>query len=364
MHTGKVRVLIVDDSAAMRQLLASILSSDPMIEVVGTAQDPYYARDKIKALQPDVITLDVEMPRMDGITFLEKLMHGHPMPVVMVSSLTQSGCDVTLHALELGAVDFFPKPTIDTLTGVAEGAADIVAKVKAAAKVRVHRRDKSTSTVTVAPERVHSGVASAFRLTNQIIAIGASTGGTEALREVLTALPPATPGIVIVQHMPPGFTASFAERMDRVCAIRVKEAEDGDRVLPGHALIAPGNYQMALRRKGAEYTVRVYMGERVNLHRPSVDVLFESCAVHAGKNAVGAILTGMGDDGAAGLLQMRDAGARTIAQDEATSVVFGMPREAIECGGAEFVLPLGRISGELLKLASGEAPSKQAAHRG
>jgi len=355
MVKNKVRVLIVDDSAAMRQLLTAILSSDPMIEVVGAAQDPYYARDKIKALQPDVITLDVEMPRMDGITFLEKLMHGHPMPVVMVSSLTQAGCDVTLHALELGAVDFFPKPTVDTLSGVSDGAAEIIAKVKAAAHARVHRRDASQITPTrpSVSQVAGGGVASAFRLTNQIIALGASTGGTEALRAILTELPSATPGIVIVQHMPPGFTASFAERMDRCCAIRVKEAEDGDRVLPGHALLAPGNFHMALRRKGAEYTVRVYSGERVNLHRPSVDVLFDSVAVQAGKNAVGAILTGMGNDGAAGLLHMRDAGARTIAQDEASCIVFGMPREAIECGAAEFVMPLSRIPAELIKLASG-----------
>lgn len=352
MLKNKVRVLIVDDSAAMRQLLTAILSADPMIEVVGAAQDPYYARDKIKALQPDVVTLDVEMPRMDGITFLEKLMRGHPMPVVMVSSLTQAGCDVTLHALELGAVDFFPKPTIDTLSGVAEGAAEIVAKVKAAAHARVRRRDASELAAT-RPTVSHGGVASAFRLTNQVIALGASTGGTEALRSILMELPSATPGIVIVQHMPPGFTASFAERMDRCCSIRVKEAEDGDRVLPGHALLAPGNFHMAMRRKGAEYTVRVYQDERVNLHRPSVDVLFDSVAVHAGKNAVGAILTGMGDDGARGLLHMRDAGARTIAQDEASCVVFGMPREAIERGAAEFVMPLHRIAGELIKLASG-----------
>jgi len=358
MVKKKVRVLIVDDSAAMRQLLTAILSSDPAIEVVGVAQDPYYARDKIKALQPDVITLDVEMPRMDGITFLEKLMHGHPMPVVMVSSLTQAGCDVTMHALEIGAVDFFPKPTIDTLSGVADGAAEIIAKVKAAAYARVRRPDASQVAAT-RPSISHSGVASAFRLTNQIIALGASTGGTEALRTVLTELPPATPGIVIVQHMPPGFTASFAERMDRCCSIRVKEAEDGDRVLPGHVLLAPGNFHMELRRKGADFTVRVYQGERVNLHRPSVDVLFKSVAVQAGKNAVGALLTGMGDDGAAGLLHMRDAGARTIAQDEATSVVFGMPREAIERGAAEFVMPLDRIAGELLKLAAGGVPVRE-----
>lgn len=348
MPTRQIRVLIVDDSAAMRQLLTQILSSDPMIDVVGTALDPFFARDKIKALRPDVLTLDVEMPRMDGLTFLEKLMVGHPMPVVMVSSLTQKGCDVTLRALELGAVDFFPKPTIDTTTGVAAGAAQIIEKVKTAANARVSA--SVGSPVKAAPPWLPS--LGGYRTTHQIIAIGASTGGTEAIREVLTALPPDTPGIVIVQHMPPGFTASFAQRTDGLCAIRVKEAADGDRVLPGHALIAPGNFHMALTRSGAEYSVRVAPGDPVNRHRPSVDVLFDSCAQHAGRNVVAAILTGMGDDGARGMRRMRDAGARTIAQDEASCVVFGMPKEAIAHGGAEFVLPLSRVAGELLKLAS------------
>jgi two-component system chemotaxis response regulator CheB len=347
---AKIRVLIVDDSAAMRQLLTKILESDPGIEVVGTAQDPLYARDKIKDLKPDVLTLDVEMPRMDGITFLEKLMRGHPMPVVMVSSLTQAGCEVTMRALELGAIDFFPKPTIDTLSGVSGGAAEIIAKVKTAARARVSPAQTAPSAPQQAP--MPSGAAH-FRLTNQVIAIGASTGGTEAIRAVLTRLPADTPGIVIVQHMPPGFTASFAERMDKLCALGVTEARDGDRVLPGHALIAPGNLHTALQRRGAEYSVRVYMDERVNLHRPSVDVLFDSCALHAGKNAVGVILTGMGDDGARGLRKMRDAGAHTIAQDEASCVVYGMPREAVEHGGAEFIYPLERIARETLKLATG-----------
>jgi len=346
----RIRVLIVDDSAAMRQLLTKILESDPEIEVVGTAQDPFYARDKIKDLQPDVLTLDVEMPRMDGLTFLEKLMRGHPMPVVMVSSLTQKGCEVTLRALELGAVDFFAKPTIDTISGVSGGADEIVAKVKTAARARI---GPARAVAKTSVDAASLSTAHRFRATNQIIAIGASTGGTEAIRTVLTRMPADTPGIVIVQHMPPGFTASFAERMDSLCAIRVKEAEDGDRVLPGHALIAPGNYHTALRRNGASYTVRVYMDERVNLHRPSVDVLFDSCATYAGRNAVGAILTGMGNDGAMGLRRMRDAGARTIAQDESTCVVYGMPREAVECGGAEFVYPLDRVAGEILRLAAG-----------
>lgn len=350
MSATKTRVLIVDDSAAMRQLLTQILSSDPTIEVVGTAPDPYFAREKILKLEPDVLTLDVEMPRMDGLTFLEKLMSGHPMPVVMVSSLTQKGCDVTLRALELGAIDFFPKPTIDVLQGVGAGAEQIIEKVKTAARARVSKRTVSNRST---PTRLSSVAPTNFRMTHQIIAIGASTGGTEALKEVLMALPADTPGIVIVQHMPPGFTASFAERLNGLCAIRVKEAQDGDRVLPGHALIAPGSLHTSLERSGAEYCVRVALGPPVNRHRPSVDVLFDSVAKYAGRNAVGAVLTGMGDDGARGLRRMRDAGARTIAQDEASCVVFGMPKEAIAHGGAEVVLPLKKIAGEMLRLAAG-----------
>ena len=348
----KTRVLIVDDSAAMRQLLTRILESDSSIEVVGTAPDPYIARDKIKQLNPDVLTLDVEMPRMDGLTFLDKLMRGHPMPVVMVSSLTQAGCDITLRALEIGAVDFFPKPTIDTLGGVQGGAELILEKVKAAARARVCvPAARPISACPPAPLLKQLGAAS-YRLTHQVIAIGGSTGGTEALREVMMTLPPDSPGIVMVLHMPPGFTRTYAERLDNLCAVRVKEACDGDRVLPGHALLAPGNFHMALRRSGAEYSVSVTSGPPVNLHRPAVDVLFDSCAEHAGKNVVGAILTGMGADGAKGLKRMRDAGARTIAQDEASCVVFGMPKEAIACGGAEMVLPLRKIGPELIGLAA------------
>lgn len=352
--TAKTRVLVVDDSAAMRQLLTQILSSDPDIEVVGTAPDPYFAREKIISLRPDVLTLDVEMPRMDGLTFLEKLMRSSmPTPVVMVSSLTQNNGDVTLRALEIGAVDFFPKPTLDTLRGVAGGAAEIVAKVKAAARARLRPATVPAGAPAAKPCAAALSVGAAgLRLTHQIIAIGASTGGTEAIREVLCALPAATPGVVITQHMPPGFTASFARRLDGLCALRVTEAQDGDRVLPGHVLIAPGNFHLALTRSGAEFGVRVQDGPPVNRHRPSVDVLFDSVAEQAGKNAVGVILTGMGDDGARGLKRLRDTGARTIAQDEATCVVFGMPREAIAHGAAEFVLPLGRIAGETLRLAA------------
>jgi two-component system chemotaxis response regulator CheB len=352
MPGSKTRVLIVDDSASIRQLLTRILSADPEIEVVGTAADPYFARDKIRKLEPDVLTLDVEMPRMDGVTFLEKLMRAHPMPVVMVSSLTQHGCDVTLRALELGATDFFPKPTIGTLAGVEDGAKQIVEKVKAAAKARVSVHSSRPAT----PPPV---VARSFRLTHQIIAIGASTGGTEAIREVLMAMPADAPGIVIVQHMPPGFTTSYAARLNSLCAINVKEAEDGDHALPGHALLAPGNFHMTLVRSGATYSVKINSAPPVNRHRPSVDVLFDSVAQCAGRNAVAAILTGMGDDGARGMRRMRDAGARTVAQDEETCVVYGMPKEAVARGGAEFVLPLQSIAGKLLDLAA--TPASEAA---
>jgi two-component system, chemotaxis family, protein-glutamate methylesterase/glutaminase len=339
-----IRVLIVDDSAVMRQILTQILSSDAGIEVVGTAIDPYMAREKIMQLKPDVLTLDVEMPRMDGLTFLEKLMRARPMPVVMISTLTQTGCDVTLRALELGAVDFVPKPTIDTRSGIVESAHEIITKVKTAAHVRI----RTPAPVRAAPEIAPIG----FRTTYQMIALGASTGGTEALRAVLSVLPANSPGIVVVQHMPPGYTAAFADRLDGICAMSIKEAKDGDRVIQGQVLIAPGSFHTFIVRSGAEYKVRVTSDPPVNLHRPSVDVLFDSCAKHAGKNAVAALLTGMGDDGARGLRRMRDAGARTIAQDEASCVVFGMPRVAIELGGAEFVMPLNRIPGELLKLTA------------
>jgi two-component system chemotaxis response regulator CheB len=268
-----IRVLIVDDSAAIRQLLTKILSLDPTIEVVGTANDPYIAREKIKQLDPDVITLDVEMPRMDGITFLEKLMRGHPMPVVMVSSLTQSGCDITLRALELGAVDFFPKPTIDMLGGVATGAEQIIHKVKAASIARISSPSGAgNSHVNVERLAIHQSNlgAAGFRLTNQIIAIGASTGGTEALKEVLTRLPSDSPGIVMVLHMPPGFTKSYADRLNNICAIDVREAEHGDKVIPGLALLAPGNRHMRIARSGAEHMIALSDDSPVNLHRPAV----------------------------------------------------------------------------------------------
>lgn len=341
------RVLIVDDSALMRQLLTQILGSDPEIEVIGTAGDPFAAREAIKALNPDVLTLDVEMPRMDGLTFLEKLMRGHPMPVIMISSLTERGADITLRALALGAVDYIPKPKMDVRNGTIEQSAEIIAKVKAASRAKM----RGLATVHAAPAQIHTG---SFHITatHKVVAVGASTGGTEALKDLLSPLPADFPGIVIVQHMPEAYTRQFAGRLDSLCRISVHEAKDEDRILPGHALLAPGGHHMAVVRRGMEYAVRVYRGERVNRHLPSVDVLFSSCARQLGKNALGVLLTGMGADGAKGLLEMRQADAFTIAQDESTSVVFGMPREAILLGAADQVLPLGRIPGALLNKLS------------
>jgi len=345
---GKTKVLIVDDSAVMRQLLKEILSQDPSLEVVGAASDPMMARDKVLRLQPDVMTLDVEMPRMDGLTFLEKLMRAHPMPVVMISSLTERGCETTLRALELGAVDFVSKPKVDVAEGTVQLAGEIVEKVKAAAKARV-AAVRRKAPAGPAPVLINQALA---KTTHQVIAIGASTGDTEALRELLEPLPPDSPGIVMVQHMPEKFTRSFAARLDSLCRVRVKEAEDGDRILPGHALLAPGNYHMEVLRSGADYRVRVFTGEPVNRHRPSVDVLFRSCARYLGSNVVGVILTGMGADGARGLLEMRQAGARTVAQDEASCVVFGMPKEAIALDAAEEILPLSEIPSCALRMAA------------
>lgn len=343
-ETKKIRVVVIDDSALMREVLGEILSRDPSIEVVGKAGDPYAAREKIVRLQPDVLTLDVEMPRMDGLSFLEKLMRTHPMPVLMVSSLTQRDCDTTVRALELGAVDYVTKPHLDLQTGILQQADEIIEKVKIAASARIPiRRAVRPPAGSAAKSRSQPIV----RLSDKVIAVGASTGGTEALVELLGSLPADSPGIVVVQHMPAGFTRSFAQRLDTLCRVRVKEAEDGDRILAGHVLIAPGNFHMAVWRSGAESRVRVFTSEPVNRHRPSVDVLFESCAETLGVNAVGVILTGMGADGARGLLKMRQAGAHTIAQDEATCVVFGMPREAIALGGAEHILPLYSIASTL-----------------
>ena len=347
----KIRVLTVDDSALMRQVLATLLAKDPEIEVIGSAPDPYIAREKIKALNPDVLTLDVEMPKMDGLTFLEKLMRGHPMPVVMVSSLTESGCQTTLRALELGAVDFITKPKIDLREGMEEVAQDLIGKVKAAAHARVvpssAKRQVSQATCTSREAFSHAPSAM-IKTTDTIIAIGSSTGGTEAVKDVLLSLPPNTPPILITQHMPERFTKTWADRMNSLCRISVKEAENGDSVLPGHALVAPGGYHMALVRSGARYTVQINQDPPVNRHRPSVDVLFASVARYAGANAVGVILTGMGNDGAKEMLTMKQAGAFTIAQDEASCVVFGMPKEAIKAGAVDKVLPLHEIAGSIL----------------
>lgn len=351
---SKIRVLIVDDSALMRQLLTALLSSDQDIEVVGAASDPYIARDKIKALNPDVLTLDVEMPKMDGLTFLEKLMAARPMPVVMVSSLTEAGCQTTLKALELGAVDFFTKPKFDMQGGIEEQAQELIFKVKAAAQARIiQRRPFIRAEVKDQGVRV-SGCKTPlhpYTLTPsapRIVAIGASTGGTEAIRELLEVLPPDAPPILITQHMPEKFTKAFADRLNDLCQIKVKEAVDGESVIMGQALIAPGNYHMMLVMNGAGYQVTLNQGPPVNRHRPSVDVMFQSVARHAGKNCVGLILTGMGHDGAAGMLEMKRAGAYTIAQDEASCVVFGMPREAIKLGGVDKTLSLSEIPAAIL----------------
>jgi two-component system chemotaxis response regulator CheB len=341
------KVLIVDDSALMRQLLTQILASDPELEVVGTAGDPFVAREKIKALNPDVLTLDIEMPRMDGLTFLEKLMRGHPMPVVMISSLTDKGADTTFRALSLGAIDYVSKPKVDVSNGTIEQADEIVAKIKAAARARVRPPSKQTAPATPSGKTYH------FSATHKVVAIGSSTGGTEALKDLLSPLPADFPGIVIVQDMPETFTRQFSERLDSLCKIRVKEAQDGDHILPGHALLAPGGHHMTVVRRGMEYGVHVYRGERVNLHMPSVDVLFSSCARNMEKNALGVILTGMGADGAKGMLEMKQAASFNIAQDESTCVVFGMPREAILLNAVDQVLPLDQIPNALLQRLAG-----------
>ncbi|MDD2652543.1 MAG: chemotaxis response regulator protein-glutamate methylesterase [Sulfurimonas sp.] len=335
-----IRVLIVDDSATARAVLGDILTSDASIEVIGTASDAFVARDKIVELRPDVICLDVEMPRMDGITFLKKLMHYMPLPVIMVSSLTQSGAKTTLEALETGAVDFVPKPHSHIYDGKDEMRDELIAKVKAAAKAKVFKK-----TLT-APQAANQ--TSLTQTTNKIVAIGASTGGTEALKDVLMALPRNAPGMIIVQHMPANFTAQFAQRLNSLCSIEVREAKNGDSIIPGVALIAPGDYHMVVRRSGARYYVEIGGGEKVSGHRPSADVLFNSVAKIAGANAIGVILTGMGGDGAKGLLAMKNAGARTIGQDEASCVVYGMPKVAYEIGAVEKQLPLNKVANGII----------------
>jgi two-component system chemotaxis response regulator CheB len=338
---GKIRVLVVDDSAIVRKIITEVLSREPDLEVVGTAPDPYVARDKIVHNRPDVITLDVEMPRMDGLTFLKKLMHYHPLPVIIVSSLTPKGGALALQALELGAVEVLAKPGGSFSVG--DLGAELVQKIRVAAHVRFSPRRTSEDSPPTPPSRL-----TPLAVTSEkIIAIGASTGGTEAIKEILIRLPQNTPGTVIVQHMPPKFTTSFAERLNQLCAMEVKEAEDGDSVVTGRVLLAPGNFHMLLKRSGARYYVQVKNGPPVHHQRPSVDVLFNSAALTAGPNAVGVILTGMGADGAEGLLAMKERGAYTIAQDESSCVVFGMPKEAIKRGAVQKVLPLSRIPEEI-----------------
>jgi two-component system, chemotaxis family, protein-glutamate methylesterase/glutaminase len=355
---NKLRVLVIDDSAVIRQLLTEILSSDPEIEVVGTAPDPYVARDKIKSLNPDVLTLDVEMPRMDGLVFLRNLMRLRPMPVVMCSSLTQKGADIALDALALGAVDFVAKPMIDVVQGIQEAAQEIIAKVKMAAHARVR---PLVEVPGMGVEKRHAGVSpkraapTRFSTTDQIIAIGASTGGTEAIREVLEGLPTDLPGIVIVQHIPKAFSGPFAARLNANSDLMVCEARDGQPILAGHVYIAPGDQHLQVARNGARYQCRLSDAELVNRHRPSVDVLFRSVAQSAGRNSVGVMLTGMGRDGAEGMKEMREAGASTIAQDENTSVVWGMPGVAWQIGAAQSLHALPQIAARIVDLASEHA---------
>lgn len=345
---NKIRVLAVDDSALMRQIMTEIINSHNDMEMVATAPDPLVARDLIKKFNPDVLTLDVEMPRMDGLDFLEKLMRLRPMPVVMVSSLTGKGSEVTLRALELGAVDFVTKPQMGIRDGMFTYSELIAEKIRTASKAHLRRKTHET-----APAILKSGP---LLSSEKLIAIGASTGGTEAIRHVLQSLPRTSPALVITQHMPPGFTRSFADRLNKLCQIAVKEAEDGERILPGHAYIAPGDLHMELTRSGANYQVKLNNGAPVNRHRPAVDVLFHSVAKYAGRNAIGVILTGMGNDGAAGMLAMHQAGCWTIAQNEASCVVFGMPREAINAGGISEVLDLSQISHQMLaKISAGQS---------
>lgn len=346
----KIEVLIVDDSAVVRQVLTGLLEQDPAIHILGTASDPLFAMERMNKQWPDVIVLDVEMPRMDGISFLKKIMAERPTPVVICSTLTEAGAETTMQALSAGAVSIVTKPKMSLKRFLEDASSDIVGAVKAAAHANVKRMTAFAPPPKLSADAVlPAGGAALACTTERIIAIGTSTGGTQALEQVLTALPRVCPGIVIVQHMPEKFTAAFAARLDGLSRIEVREAQHNDRVIPGRALIAPGGKHMQLKRSGAQYYVEVTDGPLVNRHRPSVDVLFRSVAKAAGKNAVGIIMTGMGDDGANGLLEMRLTGAPTVAQDEATCVVFGMPKEAIKRGAATKVLPLQGIAEEIVR---------------
>jgi len=351
----KIRVLVIDDSALIRKILTDLLNSARDIEVVGTAPDPLIAREKIKALNPDVLTLDVEMPKMDGISFLSNLMRLRPMPVVMISSLTEKGADVTLQALELGAIDFVSKPKLDLASGLASYTEEILEKVRVAATAKVRTAPGSSgispvydsSKISSKRSKLHSKL---YKTTDKIIAIGASTGGTEAIKELLSRMPANSPGIVITQHIPETFSKPFAERMDRSSAMTVFEATDGQQIIAGHVYIAPGDRHLLIQRNGARYICKLSDGPPVNRHRPSVDVMFRSVAQNVGPNALGVLLTGMGTDGAQGLREMHNIGSKTIIQDEKTSVVWGMPGEAHKLGAADFIEPLEQISERVLQL--------------
>lgn len=345
----RIKVLIIDDSALVRKLLTEILNEDPNIEVVGAAPDPLIAREKIKATNPDVLTLDVEMPKMDGLTFLSNLMRLRPMPVVMVSTLTEKGADVTMRAMEMGAIDFVSKPKLGATYRLADYSEEIISKVKTAAAVRISAvRESLCSSPDMDKGMVKASQVKHFSTTDKIVAIGASTGGTEAIKHVLTQLPANFPGIVITQHIPAAFSASFADRVNEMSALEVSEARDGDQIIPGCAFIAPGDKHLKIRKSGARYICHLDDGPAVNRHKPSVDVMFNSIAKKVGPNAVGVILTGMGADGANGLKQMRDAGARTIGQDEASSVVWGMPGAAFKAEAVEKVVALNDVAKTLV----------------
>jgi two-component system chemotaxis response regulator CheB len=357
----KIRVVVVDDSALVRSLLTEIINKQPDMVCVGAANDPLIAREMIRELDPDVITLDIEMPKMDGLEFLSRLMRLRPMPVLMISTLTERGAEVTMRALELGAVDFVSKPRIGLTEGIKELSSSIVEKIRVAAAAQIRRVQSPTAALSADVRRGGDGVfASPPTLigrisTEKLICIGASTGGTEAIKEILVRLPADAPGVVITQHMPPGFTTSFAARLNTLCQITVQEAVNGARILPGHAYIAPGGFQFRVDRSGANYVCVVEDAEPVNRHRPSVEVLFKSAAKIVGRNAFGVMLTGMGNDGAKAMKEMKDSGSYNYVQDEATCIVFGMPREAILCGAADEVLPLGDIALALLQRLKGSS---------
>jgi two-component system chemotaxis response regulator CheB len=365
----KIKVLVVDDSALVRQILVEILKTARDIECVGTASDPYMARERIKETNPDVLTLDVEMPRMDGLTFLANLMRLRPMPVVMVSSLTERGAETTLKALELGAIDFVSKPKIDIAGTLHDFGEEIIGKIRVAASARVSARSAPAASLAVPPKHSADAIIPAsargrfLRTTDRIVAVGSSTGGTEAIREFLVALPADAPAIVIAQHIPAAFSAPFARRMDSLSQLSVCEPSDGQHIKPGHVYIAPGGRHLLVERDGAHYRCRLKDGPPVNRHCPSVDVLFRSVAQQVGPNAVGVMLTGMGDDGARGMKEMRDAGAPTLAQDEATSVVWGMPGAAVRLGAVVEVLPLSAIAGAVMRLVGGDEEAVAAASR-